>query len=157
MGDAYFEWLSQAPPVAQVNYLISGGWIAQAIGVAAELGIADLLADGPRSSIDLAQATDSHPQALYRLMRALASVGIFSEVKPERFGLTPMADILPVRHPTSLRGRARQVSGDVRAHLGAASNIAFEPQQPAFKHVHGMDAWTYRAQHRKSMRHSMQL
>ena len=62
MGDAYFEWLSQAPPVAQVNHLISGGWIAQAIGVAAELGIADLLADGPRSSVDLAQATDSHPR-----------------------------------------------------------------------------------------------
>src|SRR5215208_790852 len=46
MGNAYFEWLSQAPPVVQVNHLISGGWIAQAVGVAAELGIADLLADG---------------------------------------------------------------------------------------------------------------
>jgi SAM-dependent methyltransferase len=147
MGDAYFEWLSQAPPVAQVNHLISGGWIAQAIGVAAESGIADLLADGPRSSIDLAQATDSHPQALYRLMRALASVGIFSEVEPERFGLTPMADILRSDTPTSLRGRARQVSGDVQWRTWGQLRYSVRTGQPAFKHVHGMDAWTYRAQH----------
>ena len=47
MGPSYFEWLGQAPPVEQVNHLISGGWVAQAIGVAAEFGIADLLVDGP--------------------------------------------------------------------------------------------------------------
>src|SRR5215218_2263243 len=107
MGDAYFEWLSQAPPVAQVNHLISGGWIAQAVGVAAELGIADLLADGPKSSNELAQATGSHPRALYRLLRTLASIGVFTESAPRRFALTPMAELLRSDSPTSVRGRAR--------------------------------------------------
>ncbi len=82
MGQAYFEWLGQAPPAVQLNQLITGGWIAQAIGVAAELGIADLLIDGPKSGDELAQATGSHPRALYRLLRALAGVGVFTEVGP---------------------------------------------------------------------------
>src|SRR4051794_7302718 len=60
MTQTYFEWLSQASPSVQLQQLISGHWIAQAIAVAAELGIADLLAEGPRSSDDLAQAAGCH-------------------------------------------------------------------------------------------------
>jgi hypothetical protein len=59
--------------------LIAGSWMSQAISVVAKLGIADLLEDGPRSSNDLAQATTSHPDALYRVLRALAGIGIFAE------------------------------------------------------------------------------
>ena len=84
MVTTYFERLSHLPVGQQLNHLISGGWVAQAVGVAAELGIADRLADGPRSSDDLAQATGAHPRALYRLLRALASVGIFTEVEPRQ-------------------------------------------------------------------------
>src|SRR5262245_41869337 len=94
MTETYFEWLSQASPGVQLQQLMSGHWIAQAIGVAADLGIADLLANGPKSSGELAQASGSHPRALYRVLRALASVGIFTEVEPERFALTPMAEAL---------------------------------------------------------------
>ena len=64
MTQTYFEWLSQASPSVQLQQLISGHWIAQAIAVAAELGIADLLAEGPRSSDDLAQAAGCHAGAL---------------------------------------------------------------------------------------------
>jgi len=56
MPQTYFEWLSQASPSVQLQQLISGHWITQAIGVVAELVIADLLADGPRSNDDLAKA-----------------------------------------------------------------------------------------------------
>jgi hypothetical protein len=76
MTQTYFEWLSQASPDVQLQLLVSGHWIAQAIAVAAELGIADLLADGPRSSDDLAQAAGCQSGALYRLLRALAGLGI---------------------------------------------------------------------------------
>jgi hypothetical protein len=102
----YFQWQSQAPPGAQSMQLLWGYRISQATSVAVRLGIVDLLADGARSSDELAQAVGAHPRALYRLLRALASVGIFTEVEPKRFGLTPMGDLLRTDAPTSLRGHA---------------------------------------------------
>jgi hypothetical protein len=147
MGQTYFEWLGQAPPVVQVNQLITGGWIAQAIGVAAELGIADLLIDGPKSGDELARATGSHPRALYRLLRALAGVGIFTEVEPEHFGLTPMADVLRSDAPVTLRGLARLVTGDVQWRTWGQLGDSVRTGQPAFERVHGVDFWEYRAQH----------
>jgi Dimerisation domain len=99
MTQRYFEWLNQASSGVQLQFLMSGHWIAQAIGVAADLGIADLLSKGPKTSGELAIATGSDHQSLYRLMRALASVGVFNEVEPERFALTPIAEGAPCRRP----------------------------------------------------------
>jgi hypothetical protein len=147
MTTTYFERLSQLPTNQQLTHLISGGWIAQAIGVAAELGIADLLADGPRSSDDLAQATGSHPRALYRLLRALASMGVFTEVEPKQFGLTPMAELLRTDAPTSLRGRARFTAGDAHWRVWGQLGYSVQANLPAYPHVHGMSNWEYRAQH----------
>ena len=74
--------------------MFSGSWITQGIWVAAELGIADLLIDGPRTAGELAEKTHTHGNALYRVLRALASVGIFAEDAHGRFSLTPLADLL---------------------------------------------------------------
>lgn len=76
---------------------------ARATQLAAELGVADLLGAGPRSAEDLAAALSTHPGALYRLLRALAGVGVFTEVKPGWFGLTPIGERLCADHPESLR------------------------------------------------------
>ena len=73
---------------AEVLDLILGFQISQAIHVAASLGLADLLTAGPKSSTDLAIAAGAHPASLYRLMRALAAVGLFHEDDKGRFGLT---------------------------------------------------------------------
>src|SRR4029079_1711224 len=77
----------------QLNRLVSGYWYTQTIYVAAKLGIADLLMDGPRPVPELAQATGTNPRALHRLLRALASIGIFAE-EQGRFALTPLAECL---------------------------------------------------------------
>jgi C-methyltransferase len=76
--------------------LIMGFVPAQAVAVAAELGIADLLARGPMTAEQLATATHSHPHMLFRLLRYLASVGIFFADENNRFNLTLMAS--PVGH-----------------------------------------------------------
>ena len=68
-----------------LHRMITGSWIAQAIHVAAKLGIADLLKGDPQRYEALAKATNTHPRALYRVLRALASVGIFSEDHQGRF------------------------------------------------------------------------
>lgn len=82
------------PPPAQLMKFIVGRWISKPIYVAAELGIADLLADGSKSVEELAQSSRSHAPSLYRMLRALASVGIFAETEDKRFELTPMAEYL---------------------------------------------------------------
>ena len=83
-----------------------GGWFTQAISVAAELGIADLLIEGPRTAEELAEEADAHSGALYRVLRALASIGIFSEDEDGRFSLTPIAENLRSDVPNSLRSFA---------------------------------------------------
>jgi hypothetical protein len=111
--------------------MISSYWIASAIGVAANLGIADLLADGPKSSDELAQATGSHPRALYRLLRALAGVGVFTEVEPERFGLTPMAEALRADAPASPHGSAVYLCSDLLWRTWSQLGYSVQTGQPA--------------------------
>jgi hypothetical protein len=77
----------------QLARLLNGYWYTQTIYVAAKLGVADFLKDGPRSPHDLAEATATNPRALYRLLRALASIGIFVEDQG-KFTLTPLAECL---------------------------------------------------------------
>ena len=79
--------------------MITGYWISQAIYVAAKLGIADLLKDGPKNDDELAKATGTHPRSLYRLLRALASVRVFAEAEDGRFGLTPLGECLQTGIP----------------------------------------------------------
>jgi O-methyltransferase domain/Dimerisation domain len=80
-----------------------GFFISQALYVTAKLGIADLLTTGAKSVDELAQITDTHSPSLYRLLRTLASNGIFTEIEPYRFALTPLAEYLQSDHPDSLR------------------------------------------------------
>jgi hypothetical protein len=145
MPQTYFEWLSQASPSVQLQQLISGHWIAQAIGVAADLGIADLLADGPRSSDDLAKTAGCHSSALYRLLRALASVGVFTEVEPKQFALTPMGEVLRADASASVRNRAIQTCSDVPWRNWGQLGYSVRTGQPAFEHIFGMNQWEYRA------------
>lgn len=94
-------------PAGQLLHLIGGYWITQAIQVAAELGIADLLGRKGRDVEDLARATNTHAPSLYRLLRSLASVGVFTEVAPRSFALTPMGVLLREDTPGNLRAFSR--------------------------------------------------
>src|SRR3954468_1960240 len=92
-----------ATPSDQLRRLVFGYRVSQAIGVAAELGIADLLSRGPRSAEELASATGVHPSSLSRVLRLLASEGVFAETDDGQFVLTPMAEVLRHDVPGSLR------------------------------------------------------
>jgi hypothetical protein len=92
--------------------LASGAWITQMIHVAAELGLADGLTSGERDVHTLAQDCGADPDALFRLLRGLASLGIFSETRPGHFSLTPLAELLRSDHPESLRHFARMLGDE---------------------------------------------
>ena len=101
----------EAAPVTLLR-LMTGYWAAQAVHVAAELGVADLLREGPRPSDELAAACGADPPTLYRLLRALASVGVFTEVAEGGFALTPLAEPLRSDVPGSMRALARMYGAE---------------------------------------------
>ncbi len=118
--------------------MITGRWVSQMIGLAAELGIADLLREGTRSAEELAQATGCHPRSLYRVLRALAGAGVFTHVEPGRFGLNPMAECLRSDAPGSFRGMAIMVNREWTARSWANILHSARTGQTAFEQVFGI-------------------
>jgi hypothetical protein len=101
--------MAQPPPPnpsLQLLERVTSYWIPQIIGVVARLRLADLLADGPRSSDALAPQVGAHPDGLYRMMRAGVVAGLFTEAPPRTFTLTPMGACLRSEVPGSMRDMA---------------------------------------------------
>ena len=98
------------PAPIRVLQLATGRWVAHLVGVAAELGLADLVQSGPKTAEHLANAAGLHAPSLYRLLRALASVGVFTKQEDGRFAQTPMSDALRSDVSYSMRGLARMVN-----------------------------------------------
>jgi len=86
--------------------LLAAKWVPPVIGVLADLGIADHLTAGPRPAGTLASRVGAHPGALYRLLRAAVSVGVFTADDQGRFGLNPVGEWLRSDAPGSLRPAA---------------------------------------------------
>jgi O-methyltransferase domain/Dimerisation domain len=95
------------PAPAAMIELILAGWTSQAITVAAQLGVADALADGPLTIDELATRVDANADALHRLLRALISRGIFRHRRDGRFELNSLADTLRSDAPASMKSAAR--------------------------------------------------
>jgi hypothetical protein len=127
--------------------MISGFRVARAIYIAAKLGLADLLKDGAKGSEELAFATGTHAPSLYRVMRALASVGIFAEDEQGRFTLTPIATTLQSDVPGSLRAWAILLLGEEDYQAWGELMHTVRTGETAFDHVFGMGAFQYEAQH----------
>jgi O-methyltransferase domain/Dimerisation domain len=134
------------PDRAQLNAMITGFRLSAALGVAAELGISDLLADGPRTLPDLAESTSTHEQTLFRLLRALATVGVYDE-QDGRWSVTELGQGLRSDVPGTLRPLARTLSSPALwaayGHLGHSVRTG----ENAFRARHGIDAWTHRREH----------
>src|SRR5437763_14331362 len=84
----------EIPPPLQMLQLISGFWVSRCVYIAAKLGIADLLKDGPKTTEELAAASRAHAPSLFRVLRALAAVSVLTQSDDNRFGNTPMSETL---------------------------------------------------------------
>lgn len=138
--------MPELPPSVRLHQLMAGHWVSQAIYVAAKLGVADHLAPAPQTVANLARAVDAHPQALHRLMRALASVGLFSEVAQAQYALTPTGHFLRTGVPGSLRALALTVTELDWQPWGQMLH-SVKTGETAFSRVHGKDAFEYFATH----------
>jgi hypothetical protein len=142
----------EVSPEAAMLQMIQSFWVSRALHVAAELGIADLLKDGPRSREELAIATATHAASLYRVLRALSSVGVFDEDDSGRFSLTPIGSTLCTDVPGSLRHFAVEVLG--QNHYCAWDKIMYSVKTgaTAFDHVYDVSRWQFNTEHRQDGR-----
>jgi len=99
-------------PAGKLLEMIAMRHVPQALHVVAVLGIADLLADGPKGSEELAQATGSHARTLYRVLRTLVAAGVFAEDKAGRFRLTALGQPLRSEAADSVRAASIFLSGE---------------------------------------------
>jgi len=137
--------LSPLPPPMQMFLLSEGITIFTALALAAELGVPDLLANGPQSSDEIARATSSHPGSVYRLLRLLSTFGIFSEVEHGRFAQTPLSELLRTGTPGSLRSWVRMIGLPVWWPLWAEAMHSVKTGEPSFKRSLGVEMFDYLA------------
>ena len=134
------------PPSVAMMGLITGYWVSQAVGVAAHLGVADQLRTGPRHNDDLARAVGANPQALYRVLRLLASMGVFAEVAPGSFGLTPLGETLTSDAPGSVRNFAITETAPGHWLPWGRLDASVRSGQPMAREALGMELFDWYAQ-----------
>ena len=134
------------PPEMVMMQMVTSYWVAQSIYASAKLNLADELQTGPKHYEHLATQTATHAPSLYRLLRALASVGIFVETNPGYFALTPLANCLQSNVPNSIKDMAIMV-GDPE-HYNSWGNIlhSIRTGQSSFENLYGVNVFEYYGQ-----------
>jgi hypothetical protein len=132
---------------AQLLALVRGYRISQAIYVVTQLGIPDLLADGPLEIDELARATESHPASLRRVLLFLAGVGVLDKVGPQRFALTPMSALLRTGVPGSVRPSVLFSLAESHWRPWGHMLHTVRTGETAFDHAHGTGLFEYLASH----------
>ena len=132
-------------PKQKLLRMLTGYWVSQMIHVAAKLGIADLVKESPKTAEELAKTTKTDAPSLYRLLRGLASVGIFAEDDARRFGLTDMAKCL-LDEPLSQRAVAIMLGDEHYASWGSLL-YSIQTGKPAFDHRYGKPIFDWYSEH----------
>ena len=133
----------QEQPQVAMFQIISGFWISRGVFVIAKLGIPDILKTGPKTAAELASATDTHAESLFRVLRALVSVGVLATDSENRFSNTPVSETLITDAPGSLRWFTISELG--QEHYPAWGNLmhSVKTGEIAFDNFFGNDIWAY--------------
>jgi O-methyltransferase domain/Dimerisation domain len=130
-------------PEAILTQTILGSLNAQAVYVAAKLGIADLLAEGQKGIDELARSVEADTSSLYRVMRALSSFGVFAEESGKVFQLTPMSQFLRSDVEGSLRDIAIFMGEDWHWRVWGQTLYSVKTGKEAWSRVHGASVFPY--------------
>lgn len=135
--------VDQLPVPAQILQIVTNFWSSRAVYVFAKLGIPDLLKSGPKTTEELAAETKMHAPSLYRVLRALSSIGFVSVTADGRFAQTPLSEILVTDAPGSLRWFTISELG--QEHFPAWGNLlhSVKTGEIAFDNFFGVDIWKY--------------
>ncbi len=137
-------------PQAVLTRMAHGFCEAKALQVAAELGIADLIAEEPKTADQLSKILGVHSDSLYRLLRALASLGIFKEITDSHFENTPLSEAIRADVPGSVKDFVIHAPFDGFVLAWTKFMDVVRTGKPSFKDVNGCDQWEYFQKHRES-------
>jgi hypothetical protein len=147
MSDDRKTAATELPPHAQLIQMGAAAWVSATVYAAAKLGIADHLAAGPKSAVELAGATRTHAPSLHRFMRTLAGLGILTERDAQRFALTPLGEALQSGAPGSARATIIAFGGPAFSRSWEEMIYSLETGKTGFEKVSGMPLFEYLAQH----------
>lgn len=131
------------PPDAFLTEVAFGALMSQALYVAAKLSIADLLVEKPQSVQQLAAATQTHERSLYRVLRSLSSIGVFEEVEPKVFALTPIGQALRSDAPNSVRNGVVFMGEEWHWRVWGNLIHSVRTGETAWKKTHGAEVFDY--------------
>jgi hypothetical protein len=135
------------PPHAQLIQMAAASWVSATVYAAARLGIADHLAGGPKSAVELAAVTRTHAPSLHRLMRTLAGLGILTEREGQRFALTPLGEALRTGAAGSARATVMAFCGRAFWHSWEEMPYSLQTGSTGFEKANGLPLFDYLAQH----------
>ena len=134
-------------PSEQMVQMISSYWLSQSLGAVARLGIPDWIAAQPRTSEEIAKAVGIDPDAAHRVMRALASIGVFRQLEDARFALTPLGETLRSNVAGSVRDFAVMLTDTPHWQPWGRLLEALKSGRPVLKAVLGMELWEWYRRH----------
>ena len=126
------KWSAEPPGLALYRIGV-GHYFSRALALAAKLGVADFMKDGPRHYEDLAKATHTHGPSLNRVLRLLASVGVFEEREAGKFALTPLGELLRTGVPGSMRSSVLLFAGVGIQDAWKELDYCVQTGEPAFR------------------------
>ena len=133
-------------PAEQMIQFATGFMVSSAVYSVTKAGIPDLLRDGAKSAQELAKNSGSNEDALYRIMRALASIGVFSEVFDKKFALSPAGEYLCKDTPGSHRDMVLWMGDAIHHRTYAEMGHALKTGETVIEKVHGVSCFEYFAQ-----------
>ena len=142
----------QMPPDAILSQVLFAPVIQKGVFVAATLGIPDLIADEPQTAGELAEKTGTHASSLYRVLRTLASAGIFAENAERKFELTPVSELLRSDAPNSMRDFAIMISSEWMWQAWNELMYSVETGAVAHEKVQGMTSFEFFAKNEEAGR-----
>ena len=141
--------LAAPTPFNELLAILRGLWASRALAVAAELDLAGLLATGPKNVDELAAATKTHAPSLFRVMRALESIGVFHQVSRRVFANSPSSELLRKDVPGSQWAFVRMILSKDMGQYDAFGALmsSVRTGKPSFEEVHGCGGWEYYRRH----------
>src|SRR5262249_5760616 len=143
--------MSEPHPCQQLTQMITSYWVSRAIYIAAKLRIADHLKDGPRTAEELAATAGVAPRPLYRVLRALAGLGVFAHEADGRFRLNPPAEPLREGGPDSFWAFA-VLLGEEQYRPWDDLLETVRTGEPAFERLYGRPVFAYLSEHPEQAR-----
>jgi hypothetical protein len=132
--------------------MILGKWVSSAISAAAHFGLADHLESGPKTVKELAALTGATERPLYRLLRATASVGVFTEREDGSFAQTPLSEPLRSNAKPCVRNMAMMLTDDWHIRAWEQLPWCIETGKPASYKLHGKGMFDWMEQHPEKTR-----